>query len=163
MKRRVVKLVNWGAIVLDIGLILVAFLLAYVLRYQFQWLREVDPAYYTTFVPYIPMAAIQGGLTLLAFLLSGVYRFRRGASLVDEVYGVINGAFSGFVVTVFFIFFWRPLVYSRLFFLYATALIIVFLIAARLLRDKPRPELRVIAELVDGRTLSLQKRVRICR
>lgn len=141
MKRRVVKLVNWGAIVLDIGLILVAFLLAYVLRYQFQWLREVDPAYYTTFVPYIPMAAIQGGLTLLAFLLSGVYRFRRGASLVDEVYGVINGAFSGFVVTVFFIFFWRPLVYSRLFFLYATALIIVFLIAARLLR---RATLRVL-------------------
>lgn len=141
MKRRVVRLVNWGAVVLDIVLILVAFLLAYVLRYQFQWLREVDPAYYTTFVPYIPMAAIQGGLTLLAFLLSGVYRFRRGASLVDEVYGVINGAFSGFVVTVFFIFFWRPLVYSRLFFLYATALIIVFLIAARLLR---RATLRVL-------------------
>lgn len=36
-------------------------------------------------------------------------------------------------------------------------------IAARLLRDKRRPELRVVAELVDGRTLSLQKRVRICR
>ncbi len=53
---------------------------------------------------------------------------------MDEVYGVINGAFTGFVVTVFFIFFWRPLVYSRLFFLYATALIIVFLIAARLVR-----------------------------
>jgi exopolysaccharide biosynthesis polyprenyl glycosylphosphotransferase len=35
---------------------------------------------------------------------------------------------------VFFIFFWRPLVYSRLFFLYATALIIVFLIVARFLR-----------------------------
>ncbi len=141
MNRRVVRLVNWGAVVLDIVLILVAFLLAYLLRYQFQWFREVDPAYYTTFAPYIPMAAIQGGLTLLAFLLSGVYRFRRGASLVDEVYGVINGAFSGFVVTVFFIFFWRPLVYSRLFFLYATALIIVFLIAARLVR---RATLRVL-------------------
>jgi len=141
MNRRVVRMVNWGAVVLDIVLILVAFLLAYLLRYQFQWFREVDPAYYTTFAPYIPMAAIQGGLTLLAFLLSGVYRFRRGASLVDEVYGVINGAFSGFVVTVFFIFFWRPLVYSRLFFLYATALIIVFLIAARLVR---RATLRVL-------------------
>ncbi len=134
MNRRVVRLVNWGAIALDIVLILAAFALAYLMRYQFQWLREVDPAYYTTFAPYIPMAAIQGGLTLMAFMLSGVYRFRRGASLVDEAYGVINGAFTGFVVTVFFIFFWRPLVYSRLFFLYATALIIVFLLAARLLR-----------------------------
>ena len=33
----------------------------------------------------------------------------------------------------------------------------------RLLRDRRRPELRAVAELVDGRKLSLQKRVRICR
>ena len=33
----------------------------------------------------------------------------------------------------------------------------------RLLRAKRRPEIRAIAELVDGRELSLQKRVRICR
>jgi glycosyltransferase involved in cell wall biosynthesis len=109
MNRYAVRLVNWAAVAVDIGLILAAFALAYLLRYQFQWFREVDPAYYTTLAPYIPMAALQGGLTLLAFALSGVYRFRRGASLVDEIYGVINGVFTGFVVTVFFIFFWRPL------------------------------------------------------
>ena len=34
---------------------------------------------------------------------------------------------------------------------------------ARLLREKSRPEIRVIAEMLDGRILSLQKRVRICR
>ena len=33
----------------------------------------------------------------------------------------------------------------------------------RLLRRKPRPEIQVFAELLDGRTVSLQKRVRICR
>ena len=33
----------------------------------------------------------------------------------------------------------------------------------RLLRAKRRPEIRVVVELVDGRALSLQKRVRICR
>ena len=33
----------------------------------------------------------------------------------------------------------------------------------RLLRAKRRPEIRAIAELLDGRQLSLQKRVRICR
>jgi len=33
----------------------------------------------------------------------------------------------------------------------------------RLLRRKPRPEIRLTAELLDGRLLSLQKRVRICR
>jgi hypothetical protein len=36
-------------------------------------------------------------------------------------------------------------------------------IPARLLRDRRRPEIRVIAELLDGRELSLQRRVRICR
>ncbi|HNS02199.1 MAG TPA: undecaprenyl-phosphate glucose phosphotransferase [Anaerolineae bacterium] len=134
MNRRVIRLINGAAIVVDLALMLLAFLLAYLLRYQLQWFRQVDPAYYTTFIPYIPLAALQGGMILLSFALSGVYRFRRGASLVDEIYGVINGAFTGFVVTVFFIFFWRPLVYSRLFFLYATLLIILFLIAARVLR-----------------------------
>ena len=33
----------------------------------------------------------------------------------------------------------------------------------RLLRAKRKPEVRVVAELLDGRRLSLQKRVRICR
>jgi exopolysaccharide biosynthesis polyprenyl glycosylphosphotransferase len=134
VNRRITHLINGTTMVVDVALMALAFLLAYVLRYNLQWLREVDPAYYTTFVPYLPMAALQGGLTLLSFALSGVYRFRRGAALVDEIYGVINGAFTGFVVTVFFIFFWRPLVYSRLFFLYATALIILLLIVARLVR-----------------------------
>jgi hypothetical protein len=35
-------------------------------------------------------------------------------------------------------------------------------IRARLLREKRRPEVRVVAEMLDGRVLSLQKRVRIC-
>ena len=34
---------------------------------------------------------------------------------------------------------------------------------AKTLKRKRRPEIRVVAELVDGRELSLQKRVRICR
>ncbi|HEY8002564.1 MAG TPA: sulfatase [Solirubrobacterales bacterium] len=36
-------------------------------------------------------------------------------------------------------------------------------IRPRLLREKRKPEVRVIAEMLDGRVLSLQKRVRICR
>jgi arylsulfatase A-like enzyme len=35
-------------------------------------------------------------------------------------------------------------------------------IRPRLLREKRRPEVRVVAEMLDGRVLSLQKRVRIC-
>ncbi|MER2598648.1 MAG: undecaprenyl-phosphate glucose phosphotransferase [Caldilineales bacterium] len=134
MTRRLVRLIMAATVLTDIALILLAFAIAYVLRYQFQWFREVDPAYYTTFMPYVPLAALQTLLVLGAFSLNGVYRFRRGASLVDEIFAVINGAASGFIVTVFFVFFWRPLVYSRLFFLYATALIVLLLVMARIAR-----------------------------
>lgn len=134
MNRRIARVIVAITVLVDIALILLAFGIAYILRYQFQWFREVDPAYYTTFMPYLPLAALQTGLILLAFAVSGVYRFRRGASLVDETFGVINGATAGFIVTVFFVFFWRPLVYSRLFFLYATVLIVLLLVLARVAR-----------------------------
>jgi exopolysaccharide biosynthesis polyprenyl glycosylphosphotransferase len=118
----------------DILLMFVAFGLAYVIRYQLQWLRDVDPAYYTTFRPYIPMAGLLTALVLAAFFLEGVYKLKRGATAVDEIYAVINGVTTGFVVMVFIVFFWRPLVYSRLIFLYATALMILLLSVARLVR-----------------------------
>jgi exopolysaccharide biosynthesis polyprenyl glycosylphosphotransferase len=77
------------------------------------------------------MVTLQAVLILVAFGLEGVYRYKRGATAVDEIYAVINGVTTGFVITVFIVFFWRPLVYSRLIFLYATALIIALLILAR--------------------------------
>ncbi len=134
MSRRLMRVVPWATVIADIVLIYLAFGLAYIVRYQLQWFRDVDPAYYTTFVAYIPMVTLQTVLIMVAFGLEGVYRFKRGATAVDEIYGVINGVTTGFVITVFIVFFWRPLVYSRLIFLYATALIVALLILARLAR-----------------------------
>ena len=131
---RLLKIVTVVTVLTDIVLIFAAFGIAYVIRYQLQWFRDVDPAYFTTFLPYLPMAALQSALTLIAFALEGVFRPKRGASLADEVYGVINGVTTGFVVEVFILFFWRPLVYSRLIFVYATALIMLFIILARVVR-----------------------------
>jgi exopolysaccharide biosynthesis polyprenyl glycosylphosphotransferase len=128
------RAVPWATALVDIVLICLAFGVAYVVRYQLQWFRDVDPAYYTTFVAYLPMVTLQAVLILVAFGLEGVYRFKRGATAVDEIYGVINGVTTGFVITVFIVFFWRPLIYSRLIFLYATVLIIALLILARLAR-----------------------------
>jgi exopolysaccharide biosynthesis polyprenyl glycosylphosphotransferase len=119
---------------LDIILMLVAFGLAYYVRYEFQWFRNIDPAYYTTFRPYIPLAILLTTLVFIAFVMEGVYRPRRGATAVDEIYAVINGTTTGFVIMVFIVFFWRPLVYSRLVFVYATAFSILLLAMARLAR-----------------------------
>lgn len=134
MSRRLQKTVNLLTALVDVVLMLLAFGLAYYIRYEFQWFRDVDPAYYTTFRPYIPLAILLTILVMLAFLVEGVYRPKRGAAAIDEIYAVINGATTGFVVMVFIVFFWRPLVYSRLIFLYATALIILLLTLARVAR-----------------------------
>lgn len=134
MNRRVLRIVNAITILVDIALINVAFGLAYYLRYEFQWFRDIDPAYYTTFRPYLPLAVLLTALTIAAFIIEGVYRPKRGAAAMDEIYAVVNGTTTGFVVMVFIVFFWRPLVYSRLIFVYATALIILLLVVARLVR-----------------------------
>ncbi|MEA3334589.1 MAG: sugar transferase [Chloroflexota bacterium] len=134
MSHRTMKTVNLITAIVDIILIFVAFGLAYEIRYRFQWFRDIDPAFYTTFQPYIPLAILLAGLILVAFLLEGVYRPSRSRTFGDEIYAVINGTTTGFVVMVFIVFFWRPLVYSRLIFVYATALIIVLLILARVIR-----------------------------
>ena len=139
---RLLKIVTVVTVLTDIVLIFAAFGIAYVIRYQLQWFRDVDPAYFTTFLPYVPMAVLQATLTLIAFGLEGVFRPRRGASLADEIYGVINGVTTGFVIEVFILFFWRPLVYSRLIFVYATALIMLFIILARVVRRSVLSQLR---------------------
>ncbi len=131
---RLLKIVTVVTVLTDLALMFAAFAIAYVIRYQLQWFRDVDPAYFTTFLPYVPMAVLQTTLTLIAFALEGVFRVRRGASLADEIYGVINGVTTGFVIEIFILFFWRPLVYSRLIFVYATVLIMVFIILARVVR-----------------------------
>ena len=134
MSRRALRLVTIITVLVDAVLINIAFALAYYVRYEFQWFRDIDPAYYTTFRPYMPLAGLLTALVMLAFVIEGVYRPKRGATAIDEIYAVINGTTTGFVVMVFIVFFWRPLVYSRLIFVYATALIIVLLSLARFVR-----------------------------
>lgn len=134
MSHRLPRAVIAVTVVTDLALMFLAFGLAYIIRYQLQWFRDVDPAYYTTFRPYLPMAIALAALVFIAFIIEGVYRPKRGATAIDEIYGVISGVASGFVVMVFIAFFWRPLVYSRLIFVYAIALMILLLVAARLAR-----------------------------
>lgn len=134
MSRRLLRAINILTALVDLVLIFLAFGLAYYVRYQLQWFRDVDPAFYTTFLPYIPWAIMMATLVLIAMGLEGAYRLKRGASLTSEIYAVINGATTGFVIMVFIVFFWRPLVYSRLIFVYTTAFIIVLLSLARVVR-----------------------------
>ncbi|NOZ27370.1 MAG: undecaprenyl-phosphate glucose phosphotransferase [Chloroflexi bacterium] len=110
-------------IVSDAVLINVAFAIAYWIRYDLQWFRAVDPAYNTSYQAYLPFVVVLTFLLLIAFRLEGVYSLRRGATWLDEVYAIVNGTTTGIIIMVVVTFFYRPLFYSRLIFLYAAVLI----------------------------------------
>jgi len=127
----------------DVILINLAFAIAYWLRYGLQWFASVDEA---NFVPYAAFIPISLTLTVLLwgiYKLNGVYNQSRGASWFDEVYRLVTGTATGIILMVFVIvFLFRPLLYSRLIFLYAGVLITVFLSASRLAMRMVRNHLR---------------------
>jgi len=117
---------------MDALLINSAFILAYWLRYRLQWFRAVGEAYYAPFQRYIPFAVVLTILLPVIYWLAGVYRQRRSPSWFDEVYAILNGTTTGIVFMVFIAYFYRPLAYSRLIFLYAGGFIVALLSLARL-------------------------------
>jgi len=118
----------------DVVLINVAFAAAYWVRYELQWFRAVDPAYYAPFRAYIPFALALTVLVMIAYKLGGVYNQPRGASWLDEVYALIGGTTTGILIVTAMTFWFRPLVYSRLMFLWAGLLIVTLLSISRLIK-----------------------------
>jgi len=129
------RLLSLGLVLADILLINVAFALSYWVRYDLQWFRAVDPAFDVPFSAYIPFAGVLTALLLITYKLEGVYDHRRGASWFDEFYSVVSGTTTGIVIMVVVTFFYRPLVYSRLLFIYTGALIVALLGFSRLVKS----------------------------
>jgi exopolysaccharide biosynthesis polyprenyl glycosylphosphotransferase len=142
MSKRFKQLLSLGLVLADIVLINMAFAISYWVRYDLQWFRAVDPAYSASFSAYIPFAGVLTALLLLAYKLEGVYDHRRGASWFDEFYSVVNGTTTGIVIMVVVTFFYRPLVYSRLLFIYTGALTVALLSFSRLVKSAVLHKLR---------------------
>jgi exopolysaccharide biosynthesis polyprenyl glycosylphosphotransferase len=126
---------RWVLIVTDLVLINVAFALSYVLRYDLQLFRNVDPV---NFVPYSSYVGLQLGYTLVllaTLTIEGAWRPRRGASWLDEVYTIANGTTTAMVVVLVMIFGIRPLAFSRLLLLYVGVLTVAFLGASRFVKQ----------------------------
>lgn len=134
------------SVALDALLINLAFALAYVLRYQIQLFLPVEDQFFAPFRRYAPLAALLTLTALPAYALSGLYRPRRGRRWLEEVNILINGTAITIllVISVTFLatYLVSRLVYSRLMFIEAAALIVLFLSAARLVRRVVRARLR---------------------
>lgn len=134
--------INVAIALIDVTLINVAFALAYYIRYNLQWFRAVDPAFNQPFSAYLPFALLLTVLLVVTFRVEGVYQPRRGGSWFDEFYAIINGTTTGIVFMVVIVFFYQPLVYSRLLFFQAGVLIIILLGFNRLLYRQIKGQLR---------------------
>jgi exopolysaccharide biosynthesis polyprenyl glycosylphosphotransferase len=111
----------------DALLIIVAFGIAYYIRYQLQWFRAVDPAFQLSLWDYLPFATTLVVFVLAAFRFSGVYPYRYGRSVVEEVYAIGTATTLAVVVLIVISLAFRQVLYSRLIYLYAALLVTVLL------------------------------------
>ena len=133
MPRHLPRWSVWVLIASDVALINLALFVAYKIRYDLQWFRTVDPVYSNPFSVYVPFAVVLTVLLLVTFRLEGVYDQRRGTSLFDTLYALVSGATTGIVVMIVATLVFQPLLDSRLIWLYADILIILFLSADRII------------------------------
>ncbi len=115
----------------DFVLINAAFALAYQVRYELRFPITVAEANYVEYDQYIPISLLLSVGLLLIYRIEGIYNYVRGRSWLEEMYGLITATFTGIVILVFIFFFFRPQYYSRLIYLYAGILIVLFLTLAR--------------------------------
>jgi exopolysaccharide biosynthesis polyprenyl glycosylphosphotransferase len=142
MFERYRRYLSIAAVVTDVLLINLAFVIAYWLRYDLQWFATVDVANLVSYGVFIPAALTLTVLLLAIYKLNGVYNLSRGASWFDEVYRIFTGTATGIILMVFvIIFLLRPQLYSRLIFLYAGVLITIFLSISRLIKRGVRNRL----------------------
>lgn len=116
---------------IDFVLINAAFALAYMIRYDLRFPITVAEANYVAYDQYIPISLLLSLGLLLIYRIEGIYNYVRGRSWLEEMYGLLTATFTGIVILVFIFFFFRPQYYSRLIYLYAGILIVLFLTLAR--------------------------------
>jgi len=126
----------WWVVISDVLLINVSMLLAYWVRYELEWFRDVS--HHHPLSAYVPFGLLFTVLMLLTFQMDRVYQRWRGRSWLDQVYCIINAAAQSvvalFAITFFLDIFW-PLQYSRALFLQAGLIVGALLSLARLAQN----------------------------
>lgn len=129
MKNRVI---HWTTIVTDIVFINLAFAMAYVVRYVWQWLRPVQ--FFEPYSDYLGQQIILTVLLVLTYRTTGVWRRRRGESWLDESARIVTATAAGITLMMAVTFFLQPSPFSRLLIFWALLFIVVFIVTGRLLR-----------------------------
>lgn len=125
---------RWLMPLIDVGLVFVAFALAYLLRYEVALFRPVFDPSSRDFTAYLPYAAVYAFLLLLSFQANGLYKNLRGRSFMEEFMTIVGSVGNAAVILLALYFAFQPLVTSRLMLAYVAGLSIVLLAIARAIR-----------------------------
>lgn len=109
----------------DAFCVALSFGIAYWIRYELQWIREVEPAYHVPFRVYLPSVFALVAILVVVYWLEGAYRSERGRTLSDELYILFRGTLVGIAAMIFGVFLTTPNYYSRLIFGYTGIIILV--------------------------------------
>ncbi|MDZ4764709.1 MAG: sugar transferase [Chloroflexota bacterium] len=127
---------------IDALLAVLAFALAYIVRYEWQLLRPVFELNRAPFEPFLPYVAVYVAWLYLTYRGSGLYRPAHGRAWLEEVYTLINGVTNATVVLMAISFVTQPVVFSRLMLIYAALITIILLAAARVVQRMVQTRLR---------------------
>jgi exopolysaccharide biosynthesis polyprenyl glycosylphosphotransferase len=116
----------------DLILINVAFVFAYVVRYQWQWLRPVQ--FHEPYSSYFEQQIVLNALLILTLTQGKVWTRRRGEFWIDEVSRILYATATGITLMMAVTFFFQPAPFSRLLLFWALVFIVLFIGLARLAR-----------------------------
>lgn len=116
---------------IDAALALLAFVLAYIARYDLQIVRPVLEVNVTSFEPYLPYVLLYVAWLVIQYRGSGLYKAARGRPYMEEIYTIINGVTVATVAVMAISFALQPLFFSRLMMVMAAIITVVLLGAAR--------------------------------
>ncbi len=123
----------WWVIASDIVLVNISMAIAYWMRYELEWFRDIS--YYHGLSAYLPFALLFTGLMLITSRMDQVYQKWPGRQWLDQVYRIINATAKSTVVMLTVTFVLQPLEYSRLLLVEAGMIAIVLLGTSRAIQS----------------------------
>lgn len=124
--------VRYLTIATDLILINLAFALAYVIRYQWEWITPVEDQFFEPYDRYYGQQVLLNILLIMTFIQARVWKRRRGEFWVDEVSRVVYATAAGITLMMAVSFFLQPVPFSRLLLFWALVTIVLFIGLARL-------------------------------
>ena len=118
-------------VLLDAALIVLGFVCAYFLRYEYEFWSEVTV--YEPLQRFVPTITLLVPMTLALLFWKGFYRLPRNAGWLTQLGIILSSVTTAVTITIVATFVYKPWYYSRLIFALAWAMVVALLAIGRLI------------------------------